>query len=204
MFSAIELSEKTIGVIIGSCIAAISGIIAAIIQGVIASFVESKRRKTELAKLEVAHEFSQSELKERERLADYRELLHKREKAYLDFTNLYGRVVTAVAYKITVAGLVAKDNSAQNASNNAVQAQNELGTFLVQHSDAITAIKLYGSARMICLMENLMIDFYNVTTEQGITVERIYGLDRHLAKVTQEMNSEIAQFAEINKNGCTS
>ncbi len=36
---SLELSEQTVGVIIGSCIAAFSGIIAAIIQGVIATYV---------------------------------------------------------------------------------------------------------------------------------------------------------------------
>lgn len=200
LLSCVELTDQTIGVVIGSSIAAISGIIAAIIQGVITSRIESKRKEIELAKLESEHAFSMSELQEKERLSGCRELFQKREKAYLDFINLYGRIVTAVAFKVSTGGIKADVDSAQNESSVVAQAQYELGTFLRQHSDAITAIKLYGSIKVINLMKNLMMDFYNVSSEPEITKERILGLDAHLSNVAQEMNFEMAQFSNSNKS----
>ena len=207
MISCIELTDQTIGVIIGSSIAAISGIIAAVIQGVITSRIESKRREIELAKLESEHAFSRTELQEKERLISCRELLQKRERAYLDFINLYGRIVTVVALKVSTGGIKANVDSAQKESYGAAQAQAELGNLLGQHSDAITAIKLYGSAKVIGLMKDLMVDFYDVLSEQEITKERILGLDVHLSNVAQEMNSEMAQFAipdKIENTSCAS
>lgn len=199
MSSCIELTDQTIGVIIGSSIAAISGIIAAVIQGVITSRIESKRREIELAKLESEHAFSRTELQEKERLISFRELLQKRENAYLNFINLYGRIVTVVALKVDTERIKPNVDPTQNESYRVAQAQYELGEFLGQHSDAISAVKLYGSTKVIGLMRDLMVDFYNVSSEQEITKERILGLDAHLSDVAQEMNSEMAQFAILNK-----
>lgn len=199
LLSCIELTDQTIGVIIGSSIAAISGIIAAVIQGVITSRIESKRREIELAKLESEHAFSRTELQEKERLISCRELLQKRERAYLDFINLYGRIVTAVALKVDTEGIEVNSDSTHNESHGVAQAQVELGNLLGQHSDAISAIKLYGSAKVIGLMKDLMVDFYAVSSEQEITKERVLGLDVHLSNVAQEMNSEMAQFAIPDK-----
>ena len=200
LLSCIELTDQTIGVIIGSSIAAISGITAAVIQGVITSRIESKRREIELAKLESEHAFSRTELQEKERLISCRELLQKRERAYLDFINLYGRIVTAVALKVDTEGIKANVDPTQNESHGVAQAQYELGDFIRQHSDAISAVKLYGSTKVIGLMRDLMIDFYNVSSEQKITKERILGLDAHLSNVAQEMNFEMAQFSNSNKS----